>query len=531
MRLRFELNTEFFTVTAFADFSEAPDMSIVALENQGTGDRVLQDVQWHFGILADILNRKLRDKSQPPFSNDHWRNELCKFDAHDYLYHEFWSNFEREFLLTQSMQRSGIQRSSRYGRVFADFHGLVVNEPTKEKKAEEVFERPFEPNTEPSQVEPYRDIPTWSSEKIKQFWPFLTCSQRIDLKNFEFTASSLLRGRAVYVSALGAQPPEPAGSHEPVLYFVACRTRRKWQIARLLDTLHQLGTVRLAAIVELDRLHKSGGWLRDIERLIEATRKSIEKNSQAIGARDEKKREEATARVIRIVAANVSSMEGKLATIFRIGDESYLGKQSLAYRLERAAYYIQQFTTGVRRLEPERIEGYQPYDQFVLRRLGSAFAYVQMLNQRHQRITQEIRFFVQYLAAQSAVIQAIRTNRTNQTIERAQVIGEIVLFGALLPYYVGHVLGDTIIDFPVTHAILRWLVHDGNIVAFIATTAKSIVSLLCFFAGLWLAYRSLKKHRSVVPEIAKPILARVRRAKKQYGIFKRTMNTRSLPLS
>jgi hypothetical protein len=63
-----------------------------------------------------------------------------------------------------------------------------------------------------------------------------------------------------------------------------------------------------------------------------------------------------------------------------------------------------------------------------------------MLLERYQRVGEEIRFFVDYLAALSLVVQEKRAVERETKIAKIQGVGEYALFLALLPYYMGSVI-------------------------------------------------------------------------------------------
>src|SRR5207237_9236604 len=62
----------------------------------------------------------------------------------------------------------------------------------------------------------------------------------------------------------------------------------------------------------------------------------------------------------------------------------------LSYRIERSRYYVTQFDNNVKLLRIKRLEGDQPYDQFIRRRLGSEFDLIDRLGSRYERATRNV---------------------------------------------------------------------------------------------------------------------------------------------
>ena len=93
-------------------------------------------------------------------------------------------------------------------------------------------------------------------------------------------------------------------------------------------------------------------------------------------------------------------------------------KSGLAYRIERSRYYVSRFAKNVEFLRIRRLEGNQPYQQFVEKRLGAEFDFIHRLGLRFERTIQNMTALDQnYLAMSSAQI-AERTYATQGKIEK-----------------------------------------------------------------------------------------------------------------
>src|SRR5262249_24863555 len=81
----------------------------------------------------------------------------------------------------------------------------------------------------------------------------------------------------------------------------------------------------------------------------------------------------------------------------------------LPYRVERSRYYRAQFMTLMRALRSDvsgRIEGFVPYEEFVERRFGSAYEFIDMVGKRYNRVERQLSAMYQELrTAEAALLQ------------------------------------------------------------------------------------------------------------------------------
>jgi len=135
-----------------------------------------------------------------------------------------------------------------------------------------------------------------------------------------------------------------------------------------------------------------------------------------------------------------------------------LGNQSIEYRLVRSQYYRENFFNGLKALRIERIEGYQPYDDFVRRRLQSAFAFIDSIERRLSDAQTEWRsvdqiFLSTIITKLTSEIDGTQKSITNAhkkaneiqgEIERIQKWGELALLLFLIPYYFNNLILESI---------------------------------------------------------------------------------------
>lgn len=289
----------------------------------------------------------------------------------------------------------------------------------------------------------------------------------------EFTACVFQDRRSLYVSSLGWLEPRRE-SVKPIIYTVIVGYHSRWSLGRLIERIHGMGSLRLAAMRDIEKITRAGDALKVLE--------------------DELTHDERTSRG-RIIDG------GRYAErLFEIGSDI---KYGLMHRVERSGYYVAEFERHCKHLRLHRIEGFQPYDQFVDRRMYGAYDYIRRVGGRYRELRQEVELILRKnnaaqiqgvvadikksaKAAQEAtetsaqlqkesaqlekrsaelqeasrdLLNQIRaldaeTGRVENRIRRLQENGELLLFLFLVPYYfaytiqdVGHEVGPALLDF------------------------------------------------------------------------------------
>ena len=358
-----------------------------------------------------------------------------------YVFHDFWTIYRTEVLQHQTLEAYG--DNPIFGHIFADFRGLIASDQAV-AFADEGFFRDGNP-------------PSWGGEAKKRFLPLIQHRNRAEHSRHECAVNYMLDGRALYMSTLGPHLPSIPEAHRiPVEFIVYAHVHplkativNKWQLGRVVSQILLLGTMRLCALKDLKWLHAAGRSLGSLEESTQSARKAIafteivssgpETN---VAAERQKKSREAMARI----AEAHSKLNGITGDFLKETGDGPL------YRIERSRYYVQQFEENIKLLRIKRLEGDQPYDQFIRRRLGSEFDFINRLGIRYERAASSIVTLDQnYLAiTQNALVERATkidedTMSIQSEIRKIQEWGEFALLAALVPYYVTHLL-DLIIN-------------------------------------------------------------------------------------
>lgn len=215
-------------------------------------------------------------------------------------------------------------------------------------------------------------------------------------------ANLVLDGRALFVSAFSAalerrfavraddrdRAPGDSAARFCVFYCAEAAPRPQELLDRRLDRvilrLHSLGTLRLIALKNLDSLIEIDQQLDLIEKEID----DLGKNARLTGP-------------ARLRAINRINRK-----LFEL---SNLCTGSLFYRVSRSAAYAEQFRRLMGNLALNRIEGWEPYNEFVSRRLFSRFDAIRRIGERVKYVQERSDRLVELHNSDQSVILTERT--------------------------------------------------------------------------------------------------------------------------
>jgi hypothetical protein len=374
--IRVELHTEYFSFTTFVELGTLEAPAFLELSTQ----------------LSSLKNLLVGDDVS---------NAGAALST--YFYEVFW---QRLFLRMFSRKRlTPYLHNAIFEHIFADFRSIVLSNETIS------FELSDREDGHAS----------WGHRAELKFRTLVT-----SINEYEYTTSYMSGKRALYMSALGPQRPAvPDDERIPLTYLLYVKQRRdsssmipinKWQLGRLVDRIHLLGTVRLAALKNFPALRNAGTVLSQLDPLVRQARDAVTAHRTSGQKSD------------AIECINYAHERfNKITETFakETGTEAEAG---LLYRIEQSRYYVEQFNTNVKNLRLSRVEGCQRYDVFVRRRLGATYDFIDRLGRRYERAISSLSMLDQnYLA--------IRANKTGSDVKEIQRYADFALIGALVPYY------------------------------------------------------------------------------------------------
>ena len=472
--IRIEIHTEYITITSIIDIS-------IRLFDSLPGDGLVRKVH-------DYLDKFIKGTCPTPEEPSPKIEEIN--NVYQFIYHDIWDLH----FFPQILNVDGRISEGSIGNKFAEFRGFITCEQYADKQEQENRSTPLfsrivgmgqssrkqvqeeeprlslemfvnkliqEPFYRPEEGGRHQwqqtSVPdsNWARYRLNNVWDFLSIIPK-DQPSFltgrtEFAVSRLLGGRILYVSALGPQPKHRSqGNEQPIYLYLHSVTQCEREIGRTVDRLMQLGTLRLAALIALPHIKKVKQKLEKLERSISIARAKTHlliqstkfpKNQKEQYESDLEQQEESILSLLDKIQTMMATLSD--GTYPELG--GYLGDASLEYRLIRSRYYKSNFFSLLDGLRIQRLEGYQPYNEFIKRRLGSAFGFIEGVEQRIEQIKEDWRALDQlYLTTTVTILtgkidkQQEETKGIQKKIEEVQLWGEVLLIGVLTPYYMAN---------------------------------------------------------------------------------------------
>lgn len=332
---------------------------------------------------------------------------------------------------TQDHQQDPDQIGLSIGGKFLDFRGIIlIDERVRNSESKRTrLGRLIAPDIRPMEHDWLRTL--------ERIWPLVKSLRRKherregpDSMKPEYSVSRFQGSKALYISSLGATSPvegdRPRPRDDPELsvrYVIVTAYESKWMLGRLLDRLHRAGTMRIAAVRDLSGVDKAN---RDLDNL------NLNSDPTGIDIDHDIDRARALHRKL-LEIRNLPSIEG-----------------GLEFRAYRSKYYLEQFKVLVRGLRVQRIVGFQPYHEFVFRRMHGNFETIALTYARYVEARREIDLLFQKIQAAKALSHQKSLNKAQQDIKGLMHRAEALILMTLV-YYSGVIYGEILSELEIAH--------------------------------------------------------------------------------
>ena len=439
IKIRLEIHTEYLCITSIVDASLDTTDALRGLSPDSYS-------------LHRAIRENLRKFVEGTHSADGEPPSFPDVGAvHKFVYTDLWESWffpkllNIEHFFDIKRDHAGTEYTE-LGVTFADLRGFVTCEtypPSQAARDEEdrietkdfpklrlefsPIQRPFYRREEEQRGEWQRIIypdENWARRRLDNAWAFLVLAGDASiplLGRTEFTVSRFLDGRVLYATALGPQPKPGTSNEHPVLFYAHSVTQCERQVGRLIDRILTLETLRLAAIIPFPALKSVGQQVWDLDVSIQGTRAKIHRliHNVRIWTKEEPERE----KLERDILSNLDQVQNDMAVLSsgkEIEPSKRMGTATLEYRLIRCRYYRELFFTYIEGLRIRQIEGYQPYNEFVARRLQSAFGFIASIEARLEAVRSEWRALDQLYLTTAVTILTSEIDRAQNTAVQTQ---------------------------------------------------------------------------------------------------------------
>lgn len=433
---------EYFCITFTSEYSNVTTLD-------GEGVIAQRSISKHFSELHDIAIRRYAESDGKTRNIMTDEEEIVAYDSDNKIVAPFksWINDHCDAAFDACpLNRTSVL--SDFGNVFADFFGAIFSLRLASEHALE-FNGPGEiadgeELTLHHQVTGISFSDQLAPQVTDSIWPVANGFRKYHRLEEQFgkpesTVSLLQNRRTLYISSLGRILPNRtrhSNNHEPVFYTLVVSYGSKWRLGRIVDRLHTLGELRLAA-------------LRDM-RAMTTSSNLINRAFTILGA-------------IPLAQSHLPAMSEVYSLLDRAGKTMDIG---LSMRLERARYYISNFKDLLDIVTPGPVEGFQSYTQFVHSRIFDTFEFIDRVGRRFEALRRaiSIRLEVTHRTTiedlQSATVKqteatAKQTLATTHLLKTAEILSVIPI-----AYYSGNILFHAQLSLKQEFPFLSWLPRE-----------------------------------------------------------------------
>lgn len=441
VRVHFEANSDFFTCSFYIDAGKAWGIpAVYGPSDPGfSGDRrrLIFDA---INAVRQTAERRLHssaiDADLLPEKEVSPEEARANLGAAQFLYEDIWEKFQADFKIDRAFLATG------RGEIFADFRGLVAATADDAAAPGDGAARGYEPYAK------FENAASRESNEanavLKAWWPFLRrLAPNADYR--EFIASTLLNGRAIYVTPLGAldefdardEGPDilsdiPAGSLpkkaaglSPIRYmFLSKGEPNRRQIGRMVERINNIGTLRLFALKDIaiirmasNTIRMRGQHLDHVTNAWSEARKAVlddpDINRMAKSGNAREAEELRNDRLTELTERVESHLFDISAALDAMGKGA---AGALPFVVARSQKYIAQFQELVSLLKPGNIETWVSYDQFVQRGLLPTFEFIAGVGVRLRALRDRLQATTEAVQTSAVSIQTAATRHNTDVL-------------------------------------------------------------------------------------------------------------------
>ncbi|MGH6839730.1 MAG: hypothetical protein ACREDT_13225 [Methylocella sp.] len=314
--------------------------------------------------------------------------------CHKYLFEGIWTDFFNDNnAIPRPCSSWPFGAALAKPRVIADFRGLIIGSAAYASSDR---------------------IETADVDNLKiadSLFPFLCC--RENSNSDDFSICTMKGWRAFHASTLG----ESSGAHaeDTHRYMIYSHSLTPMALGELVNIGHRLGIARLAAILLLPNLDEATELLRQIERKIDGTFRLLSERGWD---------EDIQNRIHAITFGDFVRLNGMF-------------DGNIRERLELSLWYKERFDTLISRLEIYPLGEYKTFKTKTNEMVKTMLERADRLLTYYGRIIEEYHKICNLACVEE-------TADRNTKIVDLQVNAELILFCALVPYYLPNVVSHTV---------------------------------------------------------------------------------------
>jgi len=376
------------------------------------------------------------------------------------LYYDLWEKVDEHIFKDVIPKNKDLQ-------IIADIRGAIF--PRSKELSSFYRLEPFprsDDHTNTNDVQKQKLYPFSNNEYAKAtlncLFPLFT-----PLSNFkyrEFVGCTMFDKRTIFVSPISTiklhknhrNLNEEQMEQTPICFALSPHYNDVWQSGRMLHRVNMIASFRALSICDIERFRSASRHLKEINYNLHKARKDHFKEIVDKASRHDEKVNQPN---INKYLYEINKIERDLS-IFNIkigvSDTVEMPLHAVEYDLYRAELVSTRFRTQIKDLRIGRIEGWQPYDEYVRRRIYPIQEYIKRISIRlvelQTLIDGSLRSSLAEIQKENS-IEIVRINKSFAKAHKFQLIVEtmaISYYGGYvfysITYLFGYLLPKTLID-------------------------------------------------------------------------------------
>jgi hypothetical protein len=436
--ISFELHDEYFTISTIIDLAWSPESDSSEKIDCDAIDALVKAID-DFNLIASKRYELAKANISEQKKSEH---KMSFKNSYQIIYEDIWNSFYHR-VFDRAYAAMSDEDKKNLGGTFADLRGFVaiarksefISPPGEDEGKEKAdFIKP--PASFAIQhsltgrigVDRFDDNDAVDRADVLLPWlkadrGFSEGDREADrTEPVEFSMTQFLEKRVLFATALGAQLSRKVDEQGAITFIMLGANPSRWQQGRLVDRVHMLATLRLAALYDLNHLIRADAQLRALEEETKQFIADPAPNPLVLGDK------------LRVWQHFLNETERQP----KEGKAQIAG--GLARRVERSAYYRRQFEDHLKGFRIDRIEGFAPVDEAVNRRLAGDYELIRTVGEHHARLRETLAGLSRRLQNRRIYDLQQEIGRGTKTIVTLQDRAEKAVFLFLFPYYVSQVL-------------------------------------------------------------------------------------------
>jgi hypothetical protein len=427
----FELHDEYFTISTIIDLAWGPEPVPGEQSDCETTHSLVKAIE-EFNFIATKRYELAKANTSEKAKSEH---KSSFKNSYRFIYEDVWDSFyDRVF--DQPYNAMPQADKERLGGTFVDLRGLVavagksefISPPVEREEKADFINPPASFAIQHSLtgrigVDQFDDDDVVDRADVLLPWlkadrGFIDGDREADrTEPVEFSMTQFLDKRVLFATALGAQLSRKVGEQGALTFIMLAANPSRWQQGRLVDRVHMLATLRLAALYDLTHLINADAQLHKLE---EKTKKFIAESTPK--PRELRRKLPVWQRYLNETERQTKGGKAQIAG-------------GLARRVERSGYYRRQFEDHLEGFRIDRIEGFAPIDEAVNRRLAGDYELIRTVGEHHARLRETLAGLSRRLQNRQIFELQQDIGHGTSAIERLQRNAEKAFFLFLFPYY------------------------------------------------------------------------------------------------